>query len=141
MYVETDFLFALAKPDDWLKEESYTALEREDVHTSILAYAEFLVRAYDEGEGFDFDVPRMVANLLELVPVHPEGDEEAILAAATYLDEHDMTPFDALHAGTAATRNERILASDPAFDELDIERISLEPDTDESDSQTDNGTS
>lgn len=128
MYVETDFLFALAKPDDWLKEETNAALEREDVHTSLLAYAEFLVRAYDEGEGFDFDVPRLIANLLEVVPVRPEADEEAILAAATYLEEHDMTPFDALHAGIAATRNERILASDRAFDDLDIERVPLEPD-------------
>lgn len=127
MYVETDFLFALAKPDDWLKAEAYTALEREDIHTSILAYAEFLVRAYDEGEGFDFDVPRLVANLLELVPVRPEADAEAILAAATYLDEHDMTPFEALHAGIAATRDERVLASDRAFDDLDIERVPLVP--------------
>jgi predicted nucleic acid-binding protein len=127
MYVETDFLFALAKPDDWLNEGAIAALEREDVHTSLLAYAEFLVATYDAGEGFDFDVPHTVANLLELVPVRPEADEHAVLAAATYLEEHDMTPFDALHAGIAATRNERILASDRAFDDLDVERVPLEP--------------
>lgn len=128
MYVETDFLFALAKPDDWLQAEANAALERDDVHTSILAYAEFLIRTYDRGEGFDFDVPRLVANLLEIVPVRPAADEEALLAAATYLDEYDMTPFDALHAGIAATRNERILTSDNAFDALDLERVPLEPD-------------
>ena len=49
MYVETDFLFALAKPDYWLQPEAEAALEREDVHTSLLAYAEFLVRAYEPG--------------------------------------------------------------------------------------------
>jgi len=128
MYVETDFLFALAKPDDWLEEAATAALEREDVHTSLLAYAEFLVATYEEGEGFDFDVPRTVANLLELVPVRPEADEHAVLAAATYLEEHEMTPFDALHAGIAATRGEPILASDRAFDDLDVERVPLEPD-------------
>lgn len=69
----------------------------------------------------------MVANLLELVPVRPEADEEAILAAATYLDEHDMTPFDALHAGIAVMRDERILTSDKAFNDLDIQRVPLEP--------------
>jgi predicted nucleic acid-binding protein len=127
MYVETDFLFALAKPDDWLEEEATAALEREEVHTSLLAYAEFLVATYDEGEGFEFDVPRTVANLLELVPVRPEADEHAVLTAATYLEEHEMTPFDALHAGIAATRDERILASDRAFDDLDVERVPLEP--------------
>jgi predicted nucleic acid-binding protein len=128
MYVETDFLFALAKPDDWLKPEANAALEREEIHTSLLAYGEFLVRAYEPGEGFDFDVPRLVANLLEMVPIRPEADEEAVLAASFYLDEHDMTPFDALHAGIAATREERILSSDKAFDNIDIERVPLEPD-------------
>jgi predicted nucleic acid-binding protein len=131
MYVEADFLFALAKPDDWLKEEAETLLEEHDVHTSAIAYAEFLVRAYDEGEGFDFDVPKMVANLLQLVPVEPAADEEAVLAAATYIDEHGLTPFDALHAGIAATRDERILSSDQAFDDLDIERLPLEPEPDQ----------
>lgn len=127
MYVETDFLFALAKPDDWLQPEAEAALEREDVHTSLLAYAEFLVRAYEPGEGFGFDVSGTVANLLELVPVRPEADEAALLAAATYLDEYDVTPFDAVHAGIASTRGGQILASDAVFDELDVERHPLEP--------------
>ena len=94
MYVETDFLFALAKSDDWLQPEAEAALECEDVHTSLLAYAEFLVRAYEPGEGFRFDVSGTVANLLELVPVRPEADEAALLAATVYLDEHDVTPFE-----------------------------------------------
>lgn len=128
MYVETDFLFAIAKCDDWLQDEAKAALENEDVHTSILAYAEFLVRTYDRGEGFDTDVPRLIVNLLEVVPVRPEIHEDALLAAATYLDEHEMTPFDALHAGIAATQNERILSSDLSYDDLDITRVPLEPD-------------
>ena len=127
MYVETDFLFALAKPDDWLQPEAEAALEREDIHTSLLAYAEFLVRAYEPGEGFGFDVSEAVANLLELVPVRPEADEAALLAATAYLDDHDVTPFDAIHAGIASTRGGQILASDTVFDELDIERYPLEP--------------
>lgn len=128
MYVETDFLFALAKSDDWLKANALAAVAQNDVHTSVLAYAEFLVRAYDPDDGFAFDVPPVVANLLEVVPVKPAADEEVILAAVTYLDEHDLTPFDALHAGFAATRDERILGSDTAFDGLDIDRVPLEPD-------------
>lgn len=31
MYVESDFLFALAKPEDWLKENAKAALESEEV--------------------------------------------------------------------------------------------------------------
>lgn len=128
MYVETDFLFALAKRDDWLQDGAKAALENEDVHASILAYAEFLVRTYDRGEGFDTDVSRLVVNLLELVPVRPQRHEDALLAAATYLDEHDMTPFDALHAGIAATQSGRILSSNLAYDDLDVTRVPLEPD-------------
>ncbi|RQG89340.1 PIN domain-containing protein [Natrarchaeobius chitinivorans] len=127
MYVETDFLFALAKRDDWLQDEAKAALEREDVHTSILAYAEFLVRTYDRGEGFETDAPRLVVNLLELVPVRPQAHEDALLAAATYLEEYEMTPFDALHAGIAASQNERILSSDLSYDDLDVTRVPLEP--------------
>jgi len=127
MYVETDFLFAIAKPDDWLQSEAVAALEQDDIHTSLLAYAEFLVRAYDSGEGFEFDVSRTITNLLEVVPIYPKADEDVVLAAVTYLDEHDLTPFDALHAGIAATRDERILGSDRAFDALDVERVPLEP--------------
>jgi len=127
MYVETDFLFALAKSDDWLQPEAEAALEREDVHTSLLAYAEFLVRTYEPGEGFAFDVSGTVADLLELVPVRPDADEAALLAATVYLDEHDVTPFDAIHAGIATARGGRILASDAVFDELDVDRHPLEP--------------
>jgi len=128
MYVETDFLFALAKPDDWLRDEALAALEETDVHTSLLAYAEFLIRAYEPDAGFAFDVPRVVANLLEAVPVRPQADEDVLLTAVTYLDEHDLTPFDALHAGFAAVQDEPILGSDTAFDPLDIDRVPLEPD-------------
>ena len=47
MYVETDFLTALLKDDDWLQEAAIRALdERDDIHTSILAYAEVLVLFY-----------------------------------------------------------------------------------------------
>ena len=48
MYAETDFLTALLKDDDWLQEAAIRALdERDDIHTSILAYAEVLVLFYD----------------------------------------------------------------------------------------------
>lgn len=131
MYVETDFLFAIAKSDDWLKEEAEKVTEREDIYTSRLAYTEFLVRTYQADEGLDFDAVQVIANLLNTVPIRPKADEEALLAAAAYLDEHEMTPFDALHAGIAATREESILTSDQAFEELDVERIPLEPTADD----------
>lgn len=128
MYVETDFLIALAKDDDWLQDAALVALEdRDDIHTSILAYAEVLVLFYDrEREAYDVDVPRAITNLLELVPVEPEHHEDAVLAAATFLEEHDMTPFDALHAGMVATTGEHVLSSEQDYDAVGVERRSLD---------------
>lgn len=129
-YVETDFLFAVAKPDDWLSEEVEAVLAEEPVETSLLAYAEFLVAAYTEGDGFEFEVTPLVANMLDLVPLPSPEEEELLLAAATYLDDHDLTPFDALHAAHAATRHEGVLiGSDRAYDGLsDLDRRPLAPD-------------
>jgi hypothetical protein len=71
VYVETDFLIALAKDSDWLKENAEDALQDEDtdVSTSILAYAEFLLLT----EKYGIDRVRAVSNLLEMVPVVPRG--------------------------------------------------------------------
>ena len=124
VYVETDFLIALGKDSDWLKENAEGGLRDEDIEvsTSILAYAEFLLLA----EKYDIDRARAVSNLLELVPVLPEEHSQAVLKAAKYQEEHGMTTFDSLHAGLAETRGARILSSEQDYDALDIERVRLE---------------
>jgi len=133
VYVETDFLTALVKDDDWLREPALRALEeRDDLRTSILAYAEVLVLLYDrEQSESEIDAPRAITNLLELVPIEPEEHEDAVLAAAAFLDEYDMTPFDALHAGVAATGDEAVLSSEQDYDTVGLERTPLEPDSGE----------
>lgn len=133
MYVETDFLTALVKSDDWLQESALHALEEhDDIHTSILAYAEVLVLFYDrEASEYEIDAPRAIANLLELVPIVPEGHEDAVLAAAAFLDEYDMTPFDALHAGIIATGDERVLSTEQDYDMIGLNRVPLESQNEE----------
>ena len=128
MYVETDFLIALTSSDDWLHDQAVGTLQtREDIHTSLLSYLEFLVQAYDPGKGVPFDVPRVVANLLEAVPIDPRSDEEVALAAATYLNEHSITPFDAFHGAISAMNDEEIHSSDQVYDAIGLTRIPLEP--------------
>jgi predicted nucleic acid-binding protein len=126
VYVETDFLIALAKDSDWLKENAEGALQNKDteVSTSILAYAEFLLLA----EKYGIDRLRAVSNLLEMVPVVPEDHSQAVLKAAKYQEEYGMTTFNALHAGLAETRGARILSSEKDYDALDIERVPIEED-------------
>ncbi|WP_123536293.1 PIN domain-containing protein [Halosimplex salinum] len=127
MYVETDFLVALVKEDDWLREPVLTALEeRDDVHTSILSYAELLVLFYDRAaEAYEIDVPRATTDLIELVPVVPREHEDAILAAAAFIDEHELTPFDALHAGLVTTADERVMSSELDYETVGLERVPL----------------
>lgn len=133
MYVEADFLTALMKDEDWLKDAAIHALdEHEDIHTSILAYAEILVLIYDrEAAEYDIDAPRAITNLLEIVPIVPGKHEEAVLAAAAFLDEFDLTPFDALHAGLVTTGDESILSTDQDYDMVGIDRVPLEPESDD----------
>ena len=128
MYVESDFLVALVKDDDWLQERALQGLENEsEIHTSILAYAEVLVLFCDrERAEYEIDAPRAVSNLLEVVPVEPAHHEEAILAAAALLEEYDLTPFDALHAGLATTRGESVLSSEGMYDDVGLDRVALD---------------
>jgi hypothetical protein len=128
VYVETDFLVALVKAEDWLRESVLHALDEYDVHTSILAYAEVLVLFYDhDAAEYGIDAPRAITDLLELVPIRPATHEDAVLAATVFIDEHDLTPFDALHAGVAATADEAILSSEGAYDTVGLDRRPLEP--------------
>ena len=133
MYVETDFLTALVKDDDWLQETAIRALdEHDDIHTSILAYAEVLVLFYDRKTAeYEIDAPRAITNLLELVPIVPEAHEDAVLAAAAFLDEYDLTPFDALHAGLVTTGEEGVLSTEQDYDTIGLNRTPLEPDSSE----------
>lgn len=128
MYVETDFLTALVKEDDWLREAAVRALdEHDDIHTSILSYAEVLVLFYNRDTAeYEIDVPRAITNLLELVPIVPAAHEEAVLGAAAFIDEDDRTPFDALHAGVVAVRDERVLSTEQDYDTVSLERIPLD---------------
>ncbi|MXR40503.1 PIN domain-containing protein [Halobaculum sp. WSA2] len=127
MYVESDFLFALAKPSDWLKADAEAALDEYDVHTSIATYVEFLVYFYDEKDAeYTLPVTQVIPNLLELIPVQPDEHEDALLAATAFIDEEELTPFDAVHAGIAHVEGESVLSTDRAYDSVGVERIPLD---------------
>ncbi|EMA32356.1 PilT protein domain-containing protein [Halobiforma lacisalsi AJ5] len=117
------------KEDDWLQDAVIRALEeRDDIHTSILAYAEVLVLFYDhETAEYEIDAPRAITNLLELVPIVPNEHEDAVLAAAAFLDEYDLTPFDALHAGLVTVGDECVLTTEQDYDTVGLDRTPLKP--------------
>jgi hypothetical protein len=120
MYAEVDFLLAMAKPDDWLAERAETIHEEHEAElwTSEHALVELMLVAYRE----ETDVERVVANAKQLVEVR--GDADAVLAAASHVEENGFTPFDALHL--VRSGEDPIVSSDGAYDELS-ERVPLEP--------------
>lgn len=126
VFVETDFLLAIAKDDDWLQNRAEEVLDEQDVVTSQFAYLELLIVL----ERHQFDFVRLFANLLDIVPVGNEEEQQIVLKAIAYFED-GMTPFDSFHAATAETRGLPILSSDKAYGSVDIERLPLEPDTDE----------
>lgn len=126
VYVETDFLLALAKDSDWLQSSAEDALEEYEVETSTFSYLELLLAR----ERYEFDYIPLVANLLELVPVGNDQERQIVLKATNYYEE-GMTPFDAFHAATAETRGLDVLSSEGDYDDIEVSRIPLEPSTEE----------
>lgn len=112
--METDVLVALVTDDDWQPEPATEALDTDDdLDTSILAHAELIVRVSDREEsGYDVDVARVLAKVLALVPVKPTSHGDAVLAAATSLEEYELTPLDALQAGVVTTPEDSVLSTE-----------------------------
>jgi len=126
VFVETDFLLAIATDDDCRQEGAEAVLDEREVVTSPFAYLELLIVL----ERQQFDYVRLFANLLDIVPVSNEEEKQVVLKAVAYLED-GMTPFESLHAATAGTRGLTILSSDTAYGDVAAERLPLEPDTDE----------
>jgi len=125
-YVETDFLLALAKDSDWLKDRAEEVVEDHDVVTSAYSYLEVLLIS----ERHEFDYIKLFSNMLEIVPVETDEERQIVLKAVKYFEE-GMTAFDSFHAATAETRGRPVLSTDRAYEDVDPERIPLEPAEDE----------
>ena len=79
--------------------------------------------AYREGRNTE----RVVANAVELLEVR--GDVDTVLAAASYVEQGGLMPFDALHL--VESDGDTIVSSDTSYDGL-AERVTLEePATDD----------
>lgn len=110
MYAETDFLLALIKDDDWLGDAAETVYRdhQDELWTSQFTLIELLMVAYREGR----DTERVIANAAALLDVR--GDVEMVLTAATYVEDHGFTPFDALHL--VESGGDTIVSSDETYE-------------------------
>lgn len=112
MYAQTDFLLALIKDEDWLgdaAEEVYRK-HRDDLWTSQFALVELLLVAYRE----DRDAERVVANAGNLVEI--QGDVDTVVAAASYVEDHGFTPFDAIHL--VESDGDTVVSSDGTYEDF-----------------------
>jgi len=123
MYVETDFVLALIKDDDWLSEkaEKIYRENREDLWTSEYTLLELMLVAYRE----DMNVLRVVSETMDLLEI--KGGSSRIESAAVYVEEERLTPFDAVHL--ASSNGEKIVSSDKSYDKF-AERLPLEENDD-----------
>ncbi|ELZ03825.1 PIN domain-containing protein [Natrialba aegyptia] len=112
MYAETDFLLALIKDEDWLGDaaESVYRKHRDELWTSQFTLIELLMVAYRE----ERDTERVVSNAANLVEVR--GDVETVVTAATYVEDHEFTPFDALHL--VESNGDTIVSSDETYEDV-----------------------
>lgn len=122
IYIETDFVLALGKEGDWLKEraESYSRGFRGQLTTSIVTFIELFLLA----ERYRLDRTRLAAETLELLSI---DFDESIVFQADELIGQGFSVFDAFHAAHALLGGHRILSSDKVFDKLAVERLRLEP--------------
>jgi len=124
MYAETDFLLALIKEEDWLGSAAETVYRdhHEELWTSQFTLIELLMVAYREG----LDTERVVANAAGLVEVR--GDVDTVVTAATYVEDHGFTPFDALHL--VESNGDTVVSSDGAYEDvtshLDLKTVAEE---------------
>ena len=110
MYVDTDFILALLKQEDWLQEPSEQIYKnhKEELWSSKYILIELLILSYRE----DWNPVNIVAGATELIDIRDETQD--IKMAAIFMEEKGYTPFDALHL--VSSGEDSIISSDKSYD-------------------------
>lgn len=119
MYADTDFLIALIKDDDWLKdnaEEIYKE-HQDEIWTSRYVMLELLMVSYRE----NWSCTEVLANIEELIEIRHSIDD--LFEAAVTIEKEGMTPMDAIHL--ISSGKDRIISSDKDYDKHS-KRVKLE---------------
>ena len=120
MFADTDFLFALLKPSEWLKDNALVIFNKYkgQIKTSISCIIELAILC----KRYKFNTTEIFANLFELIYLEEE-DYKIALCAATYIEKYKLNVFDAFHA--AYCNKDVIISSDSIYDKLSLKRIDL----------------
>ena len=109
MYVETDFLLALLKDEDWLQESAKQVYEenKDELWTRDYTMIELMLVSYRE----DKNVLKTVAGACKLIEI--KGDQALMKKAASYVTENDFTPLDAIHL--VSSEGDKILSTEEDY--------------------------
>ena len=120
IYADTDFFIALVKDDDWLQQRATTIATEHagDIYTSRATLLEILMIS----DRFEFDRMEALSYALEIASV--VEDETVLFQAADYMEQYDLTAFDAYHLAYAD--HDPIISSDNSFDDVTDDRIPIE---------------
>ncbi|MBI2674928.1 MAG: PIN domain-containing protein [Candidatus Aenigmarchaeota archaeon] len=121
-YADSDFFLALMKEDDWLQEIAERLLKeyKGKIWTSNWAVVELLLIAKE----FGLDPEVIVSSIGKIARI--EGDYGELLTAAHLMKDKGMTTFDALHAISCTSKDDKIISSDSVYEKIGLERIRLE---------------
>lgn len=109
-YVDIDFLLALVEGGDWNDQQAEVVYRHDgdQLWTGWMTIVELMLIAHTQG----WDVLGVVTAAHALVDVR--GNTEDVLAAASYVDERDLPPLDALQRVTGGSS--AIASSDLDYD-------------------------
>lgn len=119
-FADTDFLVALIKNDDWLKESASSIYQiyKGQIWTSPSVIIELLFIC----NRWDLKPEKVVSDIYALIDVRDLELATALLAAH-YISEKKATILDSLHAAYA--QHDIIISSDSIYDKLGLERLKL----------------
>ena len=121
MFADTDFLLALIKDSDWLKEKAERIFkeQKDKITTSASVMIELALLC----KRLKMEASVVFANVLELVDIDEETYNVS-MRAAVYMEKYNSNVFDAFHA--AYCKNDTIISSDSVYEKIGLKRLKLE---------------
>ncbi len=121
MFADTDFILALIKKTDWLKENAVKILEENKgkIRTSVSVMMELALIC----KRLKINTMDVFAHVFEIVNVD-EITYSVCMQAALYIEKYSLNVFDAFNASFCG--DEKIISSDSVYENVGIERVKLE---------------
>ena len=121
MFADTDFILAIIKDTDWLKENAVKILKENKgkINTSVSVIIELALIC----KRLKINTMNAFANVFEIINVYEET-YSICMKAALYIEKYNLTVFDAFNA--AFCGDEEIISSDSVYENVGIESVRLE---------------